>query len=197
MHKAKSAADFISQHPEWQELLIALRQILRETELDETIKWGVPVYTLIGKNVVGLTAFNQHVALWFFQGALLEDKDGMLINAQKGKTKAQRQWRFKAEGDIEEGLVRSYLAEAIENQKQGKIVKAAPKQAITLPPEILDAFTASPELEQAFAGLATYRQREYAKYISEAKRADTKIRRLDKSIPLILARKGLNDSYRA
>jgi hypothetical protein len=35
---------------------------------------------------------------------------GKLINAKEGKTRAQRQRRFQAEGDIEEDLARSHRA---------------------------------------------------------------------------------------
>jgi uncharacterized protein YdeI (YjbR/CyaY-like superfamily) len=196
MHKAESALDFISQHPEWQGLLTALRQIVLQTGLEETIKWGVPVYTLKGKNVLGLTAFKHHVALWFFQGALLQDRAGKLVNAQEGKTRAQRQWRFTGKADIDETLILNYLSESIDNHRKGLTIKATPKKPFSLPPELRDALTRNPGLKPAFEGLATYKQREYAEYISGAKRADTKIRRLDKSIPLILAGKGLGDSYR-
>jgi hypothetical protein len=48
--KNRSAEEFISKHPQWRELLETLREILRSTELEETIKWGVPVYTLDGRN---------------------------------------------------------------------------------------------------------------------------------------------------
>jgi uncharacterized protein YdeI (YjbR/CyaY-like superfamily) len=196
MQKVKSAADFISKHPEWRNLLTTLRQITRESELDETIKWGVPVYTFNGKNVVSLTAFKQHVALWFFQGALLEDQACKLVNAQEGKTKAQRQWRFRIKSEIDKKLILNYISEAIDNQRKGLAVKAALKKPFTLPSELKEAFTQDSDLKPAFEGLATYKQREYAEYISGAKRADTKNRRLDKSIPLILEGKGLNDSYR-
>lgn len=196
MQRAKSASDFISKHPQWRELLTTLRHIVQETELEETIKWGVPVYTLDGKNVVGLTAFKQHVALWFYQGALLEDKACKLVNAQEGITKAQRQWRFRNKADIEQKLILNYISEAIENQRKDKVIKPSPKKPYTLPPELGEAFSRNPKLEPAFQDLAPYKQREYSEYISEAKRADTKNRRLEKSIPLILAGKGLSDSYR-
>ena len=76
MERSKSAEEFIAKHPQWRALLTELRDILRSTGLEETIKWGVPVYTLDGKNVVGLTAFKHHAALWFHQGALLKDESG-------------------------------------------------------------------------------------------------------------------------
>ena len=57
------------------EILIVLREIIRSTELIETLKWGGPVYTLGGKNVVGIGSFKSYVGLWFFQGAFLKDEE--------------------------------------------------------------------------------------------------------------------------
>jgi uncharacterized protein YdeI (YjbR/CyaY-like superfamily) len=57
MEKSVSAEEFVARHPKWHDLLVALRSILNSTELEETIKWSVPVYTLDGENVVGIAAF--------------------------------------------------------------------------------------------------------------------------------------------
>ena len=196
MERSASAEEFISKHPQWEELLTALRRTLLSTGLEETIKWGVPVYTLAGKNIVGLTAFKKYSALWFFQGALLRDEAGVLVNAQEGKTRAQRQWRFETLDEFNEKQVLAYLNEAIENQRRGKTVKPAPRKAFSIPEELNRAFRENPDLEQQFGALAPYKQREYAEYISQARREDTRQRRLEKIIPMIGAGKGLNDRYR-
>ena len=39
-------------------------------------------------------------------------------------------------------------------------------------------------------------QREYAEYVSAAKRDDTKQKRIDKILPMIASGAGLNDKYR-
>lgn len=52
----------------WQPELAALRAILQETELQEEAKWGVPTYTLDGKNVLILSAFRDYVSISFFKG---------------------------------------------------------------------------------------------------------------------------------
>jgi len=195
MEKNKNAEGFIAKHPQWEELLTALREILRSTGLEETIKWGVPVYTLEGKNIVGIAAFKNHAALWFHQGALLKDPASVLVNAQEGRTRAQRQWRFQPGDTVDEALLRSYVAEAIRNQEQGKCVKPAPKKTLSIPPELADAFGQDKELKSRFDKLAPYKQRDYAEHVSGAKRADTRARRLEKIVPMILAGKGLNDRY--
>jgi len=196
MQRSASAEEFITQHPQWRDILTALRQTLLSTGLEETIKWGVPVYTLGGTNIVGLTAFKKHSALWFFQGALLKDGADVLVNAQEDKTRAQRQWRFKTIADVDEDQVLAYVLEAMENQKLGKKIAPAPKKSLSIPDELSDAFKTVPRLKDCFEKLAPYKQREFADHVSGAKRTDTRVRRLDKIIPMILDGKGLNERYR-
>ena len=40
----------------WTEALVALRQVVLEAGLEETMKWGSPCYTLGGKNVAMVVA---------------------------------------------------------------------------------------------------------------------------------------------
>ena len=183
-------------HTEWQPELIKLREIIQSTELIETVKWGAPVYTVGGKNVVGLGAFKSYVGVWFFQGALLADQAGKLMNAQEGKTKAMRQWRFYSLEEIDENLVKVYLEEAIQNQRQGKGVKPVKNKPLVIPDELKEAFTTNPALQENFSQLTLSKQREYTDHINEAKREETKQKRLEKIIPMILERKGLHDKYR-
>jgi len=196
MKKYKTTEEFIAGHPDWQQLLVSLRNIFLSTELEETIKWSVPVYTLEGKNVAGLMAFKNHAAIWFFQGALLKDEAKQLVNAQEGVTKAQRQWRFVATDEIDEELISAYLDEAISNQKMGKTVKVARKKDLSIPGELSAAFDNDTKLKNSFYALSPFRQREYAAFIGEAKRQETKIRRLEKIKPIILKGAGLNDKYK-
>lgn len=92
MKKANTVEDYIVDSGPWREALGLFRELLHSTELDETIKWGMPVYTLHGKNVVGFSAFKSWAGLWFFQGVFLNDSKQVLINAQEGTTKGLRQW---------------------------------------------------------------------------------------------------------
>lgn len=49
---------------------------------------------------------------------------------------------------------------------------------------------------KAFEGLTKGKQRELAEYIESAKRPETKIKHLEKIIPMIIEGVGLNDKYR-
>lgn len=84
MQRAKTVDDYIAHAGAWRDELIRLRNILRATPLQEDVKWGGPCYTYKGRNVVGIGSFKSYFGLWFFQGALLNDDNNVLINAQEG-----------------------------------------------------------------------------------------------------------------
>lgn len=151
----------MGKQDKWKESLMRFREILVATELTETIKWGVPVYTLNGKHVAGIGAFKSYVGIWFFQGAFLKDPHKKLVNAQKGKE-----------------------------------IKPYKKKPLIIPDELNAKIEMDQELKTGFDELSLSKQREYAEYISETKREETKLKRLEKIIPMIKEKIGLSDKYR-
>ena len=173
-----------------------LREILRETELTEGIKWGAPIYTYKGKNVVGMAGFKSYVGLWFHQGALLKDPKKKLINAQEGVTKALRQWRMASGKEIDARAIKAYVKEAIGHVEDGKEIKPLPRKKTAIPKELAAALKKNPAAGKAFKLLAPFKQREYSEYIAEAARPETKEKRIGKILPLVQKGMGLNDKYR-
>lgn len=196
MQKNKTVEGFIEAHQNWHSQLTALRQLLREQGLEETIKWGAPTYCLDGKNLVGLGAFKEYVGLWFYQGALLEDKAKCLVNAQEGKTKAMRQWRFNSQDTLPLEQLNAYISETIANHKAGKAIKVDTTKPLIIPQELQSALEDSAELNERFKRFGKSKQREFAEHIGTAKRETTKLNRLEKIIPMIQQGIGLNDKYR-
>lgn len=195
MSKPKSADEYIKNHSDWEKGLKYLQNLIEETELKESIKWGMPVYTIGGKNVVGLAAFKEHFGLWFYHGALLNDPGRHLHNAQEGKTKAMRHLKFSSFEEIGPHVVKDFLKQAIANQKAGKEVEIDTKRDARIPSFLEDAFSKDEELKSHFEELTPGRQREYAEHIATAKQEATKKRRLAKIIPMIKKGVGLNDKY--
>jgi uncharacterized protein YdeI (YjbR/CyaY-like superfamily) len=196
MKRAKSVDDYIRSSKCWQVELKRLREILNATELTEEVKWGAPCYTYNGKNVIGIGAFKAYVGLWFHQGALLKDENKVLVNAQEGVTKALRQWRMQSAKEIRPAIIRRYVKEAIQLVIDGKSVGPAKKKPVIVPPELTKALQENKGAENTFNNLTPGRQREYAEYISEAKRVETKKSRIEKVMPMIKSGVGLNDKYR-
>ena len=121
MSPEESLDRLIAKHPAWAEQLVLLDELARRSGLQAEVKWGMPTFTEGGTNVVGIGAFKAYVGIWFFQGALLSDPEGVLVNAQEGKTKAMRQWRFGADERIPRQKLLAYLREARKLAAEGKL----------------------------------------------------------------------------
>lgn len=180
---------------QWNEELDLLHSILRKTSLVEMTKWGGPVYTHNGKNIVGIGGFKSYFGVWFFNGVFLKDEKSLLINAQEGTTKTLRQMRFQSKKEIDEKTILDYIKEAIAIEEKGLVVK--PQKKETIQSNLFDEFLKeNKELKSNFETLTPYKQREYLEFIESAKQEKTKLARLEKIKPLLAEGKGLNDKYR-
>jgi uncharacterized protein YdeI (YjbR/CyaY-like superfamily) len=181
----------------WEVELEILKSIIAKTELIETSKWGGCVYVVNNKNVIGVGGFKNFFTLWFFNGVFLKDEKKHLVNANEGVTKSLRQWRFTSKEEINETEILAYIQEAIENEKQGKIIKPEKNKAIVIIPDFFQKeLNTDPNLEEAFQRFSPYKQKEFLEYIETAKREETKLSRIEKIKPMILDNIGLNDKYR-
>jgi len=177
----------------WTDILEFLRQILLESELQEERKWGMPTYTLNGKNVVILGVFKESCVLSFLKGGLLEDPYQILErpgpNSQEGRF--IRFTQLSQTQEIEE-KIKEYLLQAIEVERSGK--KSGTKPALpVLPEELLQKFAEHPGLETAFFAITPGRKRGYLIHFLEAKQSTTRLNRIEKYVPKIFAGKGMMD----
>nr|WP_219127663.1 YdeI/OmpD-associated family protein [Mucilaginibacter sp. 21P] len=185
---------FFDKPGKWQECYQALRDMVLHCGLTEELKWGCPCYTHQGGNVVLIHGFKEYCALLFMKGALMSDPEGILVQ-QTANVQSARQLRF---WDLEavtkiETVIIDYLKEALKIEKAGLKVPKKTTSQFEMPEEFETVLTDSPELKQAFYSLTPGRQRGYLLYFSGAKQEKTRIDRINKSIPRILAHKGLDD----
>ena len=141
---------YVDAQGQSKEAIELLREIALESGMKETVKWGGPVYTVKGKNVIGLGSFKSYVGVWFFQGALLKDEKKLLATGTEGVTQAMRQLRFKSIDDIDRDQVKAYIMEAIDNQMAGKEVKLKKKKEMTIPQKLADALAFDRSLKEKF-----------------------------------------------
>ena len=198
MDKPEKIVRFYNENHQFKDGVHELRLLVLKCGLKETYKWSFPTYTFDNKNIIAISKFKTHFGIWFFNGVFLSDPMKILENAQEGKTKTMRHWKFKSLGEIDKSKVCKYITEAIENQKKGLQLstKKKKKEKITIPTELMLEFDKNNILKNAFEKLSYSKQKEYTEYITLAKQEKTKLFRLTKIIPLILNGKGLNDHYR-
>lgn len=193
----KTVDEYLNQHAaRWGHILSPLRDLLRATPMTESIKWGAPVYVLDRHNVVGLAAFKAYAGMWFFDGAFLADAAGVLINAQKGKTRGMRQWRFGPQEEVPLATAEAYILEAMANVRAGRVTQSRQRRAAATPELLEAALQRDASLRSAYDGLTQGRKNEYCEYLTDAKREATRVQRLQKILPMIAAGTGLNDRYK-
>ncbi len=183
---------FVSRTKRWQDETQKLRSILLDCGLDEDLKWGKPCFMLAGKNVAIIQPFKEHCSLMFFKGTLLQDTHG-LLRSQGENTQSARRLEFTSEPQIKKAVVASYVRQAIAVEKAGLTVDFEAKGALKLPEELTQALHKDRRLGQAFHALTPGRRRAYVLHFMGAKRPTTRIARIEKCTPRILAGKGMND----
>ena len=189
--------EYIENLGEWRLGILDVHQLLMELGFEANLKWGMPVYSVDGTNLVGISKHKKFLTLMMFQGAVLSDPLELLVNAQEGKTKAMRQWRFYQPEDLNQIVLRQYFEEVVEQCRSGVKIEADRSRAeLDIPDLLKHAMSKSDELKTGFEALTYFKQKEYVLYISEAKREATKLSRLEKIRPMIIEGKGLHDKYR-
>lgn len=179
---------------QWTPILEQLRQFLLETELVEERKWGMPTYTLNGKNVLMLAVFNESCALSFLKGILIEDPEGLLEFPGPSSQHAKF-LRFTSNDQVtpRETWIRNFIRQAIDFEKKGTKVEAPRQTGMEIPDELTEKFNEHEGLEKAFFALTPGRQRGYLIHFTGAKQSATKLSRIEKFVPKIMDGKGMLD----
>lgn len=174
----------------WANGLVELRRICRDQGLAEAVKWGHPCYGHGGRNIAIIGACRDDFRLSFFNAALMKDPDGVL-EKQGPNTSHPDMIRFTSNERVKklEPTIGAYLLEAMGTAEAGAKPPKV-KGDVELPVELIDALEADPELAEAFNRLTPGRQRSYAINLNAAKKPATRVARIAKARPKILAGKG-------
>lgn len=185
---------YLNKAKKWKEESEKLREIVLSCDLTEDFKWMHPCYTLENKNIVIIHGFKEYCALLFHKGALLKDKQRILIQ-QTENVQAARQIRFTNLQQIVdmEAILKEYILEAIEVEKAGLKVELKKNTEYAVPEEFQTKLDENPALKKAFKALTPGRQRAYLFYFSQPKQSKTRMSRVEKCTQQILDGKGLND----
>lgn len=193
-HMIAEVDAYLQEAADWREELFLLRSIALECGLTEEFKWKQPCYTHDGANVVILARLKECCTLGFFKGALLKDPDGILDKPGE-HTQSARVVRFTSVEAVNQwrAALVSCIAEAIDNERQGRKVEFKKTSEFDTPDELRAEFDVDPAFKHAWDQLTPGRQRGYLLQFSSAKQSATRTTRIQKAMPRILAGKGLQD----
>lgn len=162
-------------------------------EAEETLKWGMPSFTYRGKLLCGMAAFQQHASfnLWHGERIVGDDaqrEDGM---GQFGRLTRVADLPGKRE-------LSGYVKEAM------KLIDAGVKRTVkhdksrtplAVPPDLAAALQRNSVADRVFEAFAPSHRRDYIEWIVQAKREDTRAKRLAQAVEWIAEGKTRNWKY--
>ncbi|WP_146473832.1 YdeI/OmpD-associated family protein [Vulcaniibacterium thermophilum] len=162
-----------------QPILRHLRAVVHEAcpDVEEAIKWGAPAFLFRGKLMCSMAAFKRHAAFGFWNRDVAGSRASDDAMGQFG--------RLTRVGDLptKRELARR-IREAMAAIEQGapRARTPRPRTPLPVPDDFAAALDANPAARTAFETFAPSHRREYLEWILEAKRADTRARRIAQAI---------------
>lgn len=179
-------------------ILTYVRALVHEAcpEAEETINWGMPTFLHAGAILCGMAAFKQHASFGFWKHALVvgdgSPAEGM---GSFGKLASVADLPSKRK-------LLAYVKKAAQLNEQGvkapRTRKAAtPKPLPDMPADFAAALMANPAAKNAFDAFAPSHRREYLEWILDAKRDETRARRIAQAVDWLAEGKPRNWKYEA
>jgi uncharacterized protein YdeI (YjbR/CyaY-like superfamily) len=181
------AADFAKP------ILTELREIVHGAcpDCEEAIKWSSPTFIYKGM-LCGMSAFKEHAAFGFSKGPLV-------VEDPKGDNPYRVFDRLTKLSDLpSRKTLTGYIKKAMALNDAGVTIKKAPKAAakpIAVPTDLAAALAKNKKAKAAFDGFPPSHKREYVEWITEAKREETRSRRLETAIAQMAEGKPHNWKY--
>lgn len=160
-------------------------------EVEESIKWGMPAFSYRGRPLANMAAFKEHATFGFWdRKAMATGKEGEAMG-QYGRITALTDLPDTA---TIEGEVRR-AAEVIASGASTVRAPRKQKPEAEVPAALADALAGDEAAAAAWADFPTGARREYCEWIAEAKRAETRDKRVVQTITQLREGKKLHWKY--
>ncbi len=192
--------DYIARSAEFaRPILSHLRKVVHAgcPEAEETLKWSSPAFMYKGI-LCGMAAFKKHCVFGFWKEALLRDR---LEGAAGSRGKAMGQFgRLTAVSDLpDDRTLLSLIREAVGLNDQGikPPNRSRPKgsRKLKVPRYFLDALRRNRKAFSTFEKFTYTNKKDYVEWVTEAKREQTRRRRLDTAVAWMAEGKIRNWKY--
>jgi uncharacterized protein YdeI (YjbR/CyaY-like superfamily) len=182
-----------------QPILTHLRELVHKSvpDIEESIKWSMPFFTYKGQMFGNIAAFKAHCSFGLFGGAMkvyLEEQ-GIAKNGNMGAMGKITTLKDLPPNKVLTAYCKQAAAFIDEGAKTMTRPKKAAKPAPEIPAELAAALKKNKAATKVWNDFAPGSQREYAEWIADAKRAETKEKRIAQAIEWIAEGKQRNWKY--
>ncbi|MBX3395577.1 MAG: YdeI/OmpD-associated family protein [Phycisphaerae bacterium] len=173
-------------------------------EIMETIKWGVPHFVYNG-NLGGMAAFKNHVSFGFWKSKLMDDPANLFRGEPRGSMCVSR-FACAEELPAEKVLIAYVKAAMALNEPEAVAKQAAarargkknPPKPVVVPPDLhkLLMQPRNVKARETFEALPPSHKREYIEWVNEAKRDETRQKRLATTLEYLNQGRSKNWKYK-
>ena len=175
-------------------ILRHVRSVIHEAcpDCEETLKWSMPSFLYKGKILAGIASFKAHASFGFWSGSQVVDTSG------KSATAMGQFGRLTSLDDLPD---RKTLIDL--TRKAMKLIDDGVKPArnkhekppFTVPQDLQAAIDGAPAAKATWDAFPPSCQREYVEWVTEAKRDETRARRLEQTVAWLNEGKRRNWKY--
>jgi len=181
-------------------ILSHLRELVHKAcpDVEEKIKWTFPHFDYKGEMMCSMAAFKQHCVFGFWKAALM--KDPSLLETARTEVAMGHLGRITSLKDLPpDKKMIAYIREAMELTDKGAKLpsKAKPtgKKEIIIPDYFQNTLAKNKKAFTTFNALSHSHKKEYIEWLTEAKREETRNKRLAQAIAWLTEGKSRNWKY--
>jgi len=159
-------------------------------DLDEAIKWGRPAFLYRGKLLGGMAAFKHHVALNFWHGA-------QVVGAARDEAMGQF-GRLTGLDELPDATTFNAMVQRAIALIDAGVTRPSGgrrREPLPMPAEFAAALERPAVASAQFDAFSPRQRREYIEWISDAKREETRTRRIAQAVGQLAAGKPHNWKY--
>lgn len=179
-------------------ILAHLRALVHRAVPDatETIKWGMPFFTVDGTPLCNLAAFKAHAAFGFWRRDITEEFEKLHANG----TAMGAAGRITSLADLPpDKIIVAFLKTAAERTRAGLPPrpkrKIAPRRPVRVPTDFAAALKENKAAAACWENFSYSHRKEYLEWITEAKRPETRAKRISTALAWLAEGKARNWKY--
>jgi len=180
-----------------QPILTHLRDVVHDAcpDVQETMKWSMPFFDYHGV-MCNMAAFKQHATFGFWKGKQIP---GLAPNSNSGGDSMGNLGRLTSVKDLpSKRVLAGYVKEAMRLNEDG-VAAQRPKKTPTpeagTPSDLAAALKKNRKAAATFEGFPPGQRREYVNWITEAKREETRAKRVAQAVEWLAEGKKRNWKY--
>ncbi len=180
-------------------ILNHLRKLIHNAcpQVEETMKWSFPHFDYKGEMMCSMASFKQHCSFGFWKASLM--KDPMLVETAKSEVAMGHLGRITSLKDLpSDKQLTAWIKEAMKLNDEGvKVKKEKPvaTKEISVPADLIAALKKNKKAFAIFEQFPPSHKKEYIQWIEEAKREETRKKRIEQTVEWVAENKQWNWKY--